>query len=84
MIADSRQYLELAPWASAIPGVAIVLVVLAFNFVGDELRDAADPRNTVFAEAIGSSPQDTMVFPELTQRDETESALSIREDRSST
>lgn len=32
-----------APWLVAVPGLAVVLVVLAFNFVGDGLRDAADP-----------------------------------------
>ena len=32
----------LAPWLF-LPGVAIIVTVLAFNFVGDGLRDAADP-----------------------------------------
>jgi peptide/nickel transport system permease protein len=31
-------------WISAFPGLAIFLVVMAFNFVGDGLRDALDPR----------------------------------------
>lgn len=43
MISDARQYLTQAWWASALPGVVIVLCVLAFNFVGDGLRDAMDP-----------------------------------------
>ncbi len=34
--------LVLAPWVLA-PGIAVVITVLAFNFVGDGLRDAADP-----------------------------------------
>lgn len=44
MIADGRQYMYDAAWASAIPGVAIVLTVLAVNFIGDEVRDLLDPR----------------------------------------
>jgi ABC-type dipeptide/oligopeptide/nickel transport system permease subunit len=43
MIADGRQYLFEAWWNSALPGAAIVAAVLAFNFVGDGLRDALDP-----------------------------------------
>jgi peptide/nickel transport system permease protein len=43
MIADGRQYLFSAWWAAAIPGLAIVLAVLAFNLLGDGLRDALDP-----------------------------------------
>jgi ABC-type dipeptide/oligopeptide/nickel transport system permease subunit len=43
MIADGRQYLFEAWWASAMPGAAIVLAVLAFNFFGDGLRDVLDP-----------------------------------------
>jgi peptide/nickel transport system permease protein len=34
--------LVLAPWVLS-PGLAVVISVLAFNFVGDGLRDAADP-----------------------------------------
>ena len=34
----------MAPWMSVFPGVAIVLAVLALNFVGDGLRDALDVR----------------------------------------
>lgn len=43
MIAEGRQYIYDSAWASIIPGVVIVLVVLAFNFLGDEIRDALDP-----------------------------------------
>ncbi len=43
MIADGRQFLFEAWWASALPGAVIVLAVLAFNFVGDGLRDVLDP-----------------------------------------
>jgi ABC-type antimicrobial peptide transport system permease subunit len=37
---------EQAPWMSLSPGVAIFLVVLGFNLLGDGLRDALDPRDT--------------------------------------
>ncbi|MBB4955750.1 peptide/nickel transport system permease protein [Agrobacterium vitis] len=40
--AQNLRSIALAPWLLA-PGVAIILVVLAFNFLGDGLRDAADP-----------------------------------------
>ena len=32
-----------APWLLIVPGAAVVVAVLAFNFLGDGLRDAADP-----------------------------------------
>lgn len=41
---EGRTYLQLAPWISIFPGLAIVLAVLAFNLLGDGLRDALDPR----------------------------------------
>ena len=40
--AQNVQTVALSPWLLA-PGVAVVLAVLAFNFLGDGLRDAADP-----------------------------------------
>jgi peptide/nickel transport system permease protein len=43
-IAQSRLYLPAAWWYSAFPGLAILLVVLGFNLLGDGLRDLADPR----------------------------------------
>ena len=39
--------LALAPWVSLFPSRAIVLAVLAFNIIGDGLRDALDPRAEV-------------------------------------
>jgi peptide/nickel transport system permease protein len=45
MVADSRGALYDAWWASAIPGAIIVLAVLAFSLLGDELRDRLDPRS---------------------------------------
>ena len=44
LLADARNVLERAPWASISPGVAIMLMVLAFNMIGDGLRDILDPR----------------------------------------
>jgi peptide/nickel transport system permease protein len=44
---EGKEFLALAPWVSLFPGVAIVLAVLAFNIVGDGLRDALDPRTEV-------------------------------------
>jgi peptide/nickel transport system permease protein len=44
MIASSRLYLERAPWTIFCPGIALALVVLAVNLVGDGLRDRLDPR----------------------------------------
>ncbi|MEK7873631.1 MAG: ABC transporter permease subunit, partial [Chloroflexota bacterium] len=44
MVAAGRQYLESAWWVSFVPGVAIMLVVLSFNLLGDWLRDALDPK----------------------------------------
>lgn len=42
-VADGRGYLLQAPWISTFPGLAILVTVLAFNLVGDGLRDAFDP-----------------------------------------
>jgi peptide/nickel transport system permease protein len=44
MSQEGRQFLEVAPWLAIFPGVAISLVVLAFNLLGDALRDVLDPR----------------------------------------
>ena len=44
MLSEGRQFIRNAPHMSIIPGSAIFLVVLAFNFLGDGLRDALDPR----------------------------------------
>lgn len=44
MLNGSRAYLRDAHWPVTFPGIAIVLTVLALNFVGDGLRDALDPR----------------------------------------
>jgi peptide/nickel transport system permease protein len=47
MIADAWPKMMVAPWAALFPGLAISLVVMASNAVGDALRDALDPRGEV-------------------------------------
>jgi peptide/nickel transport system permease protein len=44
LLADGHSYFLTAWWIATFPGVAIFLVVLAFNLVGDALRDQLDPR----------------------------------------
>ncbi len=44
MLADSREFITAAPWIMALPGIAILITVLAINLTGDGLRDALDPR----------------------------------------
>ena len=47
MLQRAQQYLFTAPSLALYPGAAITVVVLAFNFLGDGLRDALDPRTRV-------------------------------------
>ena len=53
MVADGRDLFQLrtAPWTSLFPGLAIGAVVLAFNLLGDAMRDALDPRRSGLAGA---------------------------------
>lgn len=44
MIADGRNFLITNPWLVMVPGVALMVTVLAFNFLGDGLRDVLDPK----------------------------------------
>ncbi|TDL31489.1 ABC transporter permease [Jeotgalibacillus sp. S-D1] len=44
MLSASRSFLIQAPWTMFFPGLAIMLVVLGFNLMGDGLRDALDPK----------------------------------------
>jgi peptide/nickel transport system permease protein len=44
MLNTGREYLEMAPWLALAPGAAIFVTTLSFNFLGDGLRDALDPR----------------------------------------
>jgi peptide/nickel transport system permease protein len=44
LLADARDYLDLAPHLALFPGLMIFLAVIAINYIGDGLRDALDPR----------------------------------------
>jgi peptide/nickel transport system permease protein len=44
MLSEGRAFLRLAPWVTFFPGMAIFLIVVSFNLLGDGLRDALDPR----------------------------------------
>ncbi len=44
MLADARQFIQRAWWVVTFPGLVILLTVLAFNLMGDGLRDALDPK----------------------------------------
>jgi peptide/nickel transport system permease protein len=44
MLADGRNYISTAPWLTIFPGLAIFIVVLGINLLGDGLRDVLDPR----------------------------------------
>ncbi len=45
MISDGRQYIATHPWTVLVPGVALMFTVLAFNFLGDGVRDILDPKS---------------------------------------
>lgn len=44
MLAEGRAFMQRAPWMIAFPGVALALLVLTVNVLGDALRDAIDPK----------------------------------------
>jgi peptide/nickel transport system permease protein len=44
MLNTAKNYVDQAPWMAVWPGLAIFLLVLGFNLLGDGLRDALDPR----------------------------------------
>jgi peptide/nickel transport system permease protein len=44
MLAEGREFYRQSTWMSVFPGLAIFLTVMGFNFIGDGLRDALDPR----------------------------------------
>jgi peptide/nickel transport system permease protein len=44
MLSNSRRFMETMPLLAIVPGVSIMIVVLGFNFLGDGIRDALDPR----------------------------------------
>lgn len=45
MLSEGRQYMQNAPWLMLFPGLAILIVVIVFNLLGDSLRDVLDPRD---------------------------------------
>jgi peptide/nickel transport system permease protein len=44
MLLDGKEVLEVAPWLSVFPGLAILFTVLGYNLLGESLRDLLDPR----------------------------------------
>jgi dipeptide transport system permease protein len=44
MLAEARQFILRAPWVVTLPGLCILVTVLAINLIGDGLRDALDPK----------------------------------------
>jgi len=46
MLSDASRYMESAPWLVLFPGLALSVLVLAFNLLGDALRDFLDPKNS--------------------------------------
>ena len=44
MLNTAQRFLTQSPWMAVFPGIAIFLTVLAFNLLGDGLRDALDPK----------------------------------------
>jgi peptide/nickel transport system permease protein len=55
MLADGRGFVKQAPWIGIFPGLAILATVMAFNLVGDGLRDALDPRQKSIIESRGQA-----------------------------
>lgn len=45
LVADGAAEMETAPWMLAVPAACLMLLVFCFNFLGDSLRDALDPRD---------------------------------------
>jgi peptide/nickel transport system permease protein len=47
MLSNTQNQMLTAPWTAIFPGLAIFMVVIAINYLGDGLRDALDPRHTI-------------------------------------
>jgi peptide/nickel transport system permease protein len=43
MLSEGRAYFSQSVWMAIFPGLAIMITVMGFNFLGDGLRDAMDP-----------------------------------------
>ncbi|NAZ82935.1 ABC transporter permease subunit [Kineococcus sp. R8] len=56
MLSEGRGYIDLAWWIAVFPGLAIVVLVLAFNLLGDGLRDVLDPQQRSALEAARHRP----------------------------
>ena len=44
MLAEAREFITSAWWVVTMPGIAILITVLAINLIGDGLRDTLDPK----------------------------------------
>ncbi len=55
MLSEGRNFFQQAPWMGIFPGIAILVTVMAFNFIGDGLRDALDPKQKSVIESRGRS-----------------------------
>jgi ABC-type dipeptide/oligopeptide/nickel transport system permease subunit len=54
MLAKARSLMTVAPWLAVFPSLAVILLIVAFNLLGDALRDLLDPRRpTEAAQAAG-------------------------------
>ena len=62
MIFDSQGFVTLAWWMAVFPGAAIFVIVLAFNLLGDGLRDVLDPKQRTMIEAAGRGAAMTTRF----------------------
>lgn len=55
MLAEGREFVRQGPWMGIFPGLAIFFTVMSFNFVGDGLRDALDPKQKSVIESRGQA-----------------------------
>lgn len=55
MLSEGRSFFRQAPWMAIFPGLGILVTVMAFNFVGDGLRDALDPQQRSVIESRGNA-----------------------------
>ena len=56
LLQQTSEYMSLGWWLTVFPGVAIGLMVLGFNLLGDGLRDALDPSAQVESVSLKGSP----------------------------
>ena len=54
MLSAGRLHIQTSPWITIFPGLAISLTVMAFNFLGDGLRDLLDPKSKAFVSHKGT------------------------------